>query len=253
MNALRVAIAAILYCLPLLASGEELHFGATGRTPTMIELFTSQGCSSCPPAEARLNAYAEDSQLWHRYIPLAFHVDYWDYLGWKDRFADPGYSARQRAYAASGRLATVYTPAFVVNGREWRSHWPGGKLSGTAVSGLLVTLAADGSMQARPAAPTSQSLILNVALLGMGLESDIDAGENRGRHTRHDFVVLKWSRVAVDATPWRTELPSVRDGAARQFAVAVWLNRPGNPAPLYAAGAFLPAWFLSGKAVADQR
>ncbi len=253
MKALRSAVAAVLFCLPLLAAAEALRFGDPGQTPTVIELFTSQGCSSCPPAEARLNAYVRDSQLWNRYIPLAFHVDYWDYLGWKDRLADPAYSARQRAYAASGRLSTVYTPAFVVNGREWRSHRFGDKPSGAAVSGLSVILAADGGLEVRPAAPAPRSLMLNVALLGMDLESDIDAGENRGRHSRHDFVVLKWSRVAVHATPWRAELPSVPDGAAKQYAVAVWLNRPGDPAPLYAAGAYLPAQFGSGKAVTERR
>ncbi len=251
MKASRIAVSAILWCLPLLAAGEELHFGSIGQTPTMIELFTSQGCSSCPPAEARLNSYADDAQLWHRYIPLAFHVDYWDYLGWKDRFADSDYAARQRAYAASGRLSTVYTPAFVVNGKEWRAHWLGGKPSGTAISGLLVTVAEDGSIQVRAAATAPRSLVLNVALLGMGLESDIDAGENRGRHSRHEFVVLKWARTSVGAAPWRTELPTVRDGVAQRYAVAVWVNRPDDPAPLYAAGAYLPARFLAAMKATD--
>lgn len=78
------------------ALADTLRFESGVRQNVMIELYTSEGCSSCPPAEAYLNAYAVHPQLWTRYLPLAFHVDYWDYLGWRDRYAAAEHGARQR-------------------------------------------------------------------------------------------------------------------------------------------------------------
>ena len=83
----------------------------------VVELFTSQGCSSCPPADARLGKLKDHPGLWKEFVPLAFHVDYWDYIGWKDRFAETRNGSRQRAYRDSGRVRSIYTPGWVVNGR----------------------------------------------------------------------------------------------------------------------------------------
>ncbi|MEL7253339.1 MAG: DUF1223 domain-containing protein [Pseudomonadota bacterium] len=82
--------------------------------PVLVELFTSQGCSSCPPADAFLHDLAERENV----IALAMHVDYWDYIGWKDSFAQPDFTARQRAYARLGNRKMVYTPQMVINGRD---------------------------------------------------------------------------------------------------------------------------------------
>ncbi|WP_390913970.1 DUF1223 domain-containing protein [Pseudosulfitobacter sp. SM2401] len=81
-------------------------------SPVVVELFTSQGCSSCPPADAMLHELAERDDV----IALALHVDYWDYIGWKDEFAKPAYSKRQREYAIIGHRRSVYTPQMVING-----------------------------------------------------------------------------------------------------------------------------------------
>src|SRR5438128_265914 len=86
----------------------------------LLELFTSEGCSSCPPAEAWLARLVNHSRLWHEFVPVAFHVDYWNRLGWKDPFASAEWTKRQQTYAASWKAESVYTPAFVLNGREWR-------------------------------------------------------------------------------------------------------------------------------------
>ncbi len=82
--------------------------------PVVIELFTSQGCSSCPPADALLTEFGRRENV----IAMAFHVDYWDYLGWKDDFASPAFTRRQKAYAHSGHRRTVFTPELVVQGAE---------------------------------------------------------------------------------------------------------------------------------------
>ena len=81
-------------------------------SPVVVELFTSQGCSSCPPADELMHALAERDDV----IALALHVDYWDYIGWKDEFADPRNAERQRAYATTAGRRSIYTPEMIVNG-----------------------------------------------------------------------------------------------------------------------------------------
>ncbi len=87
----------------------------------LIELYTSEGCSSCPPADRWLSTLKEHPALWQRLVPIAFHVDYWDYIGWKDRFSQSEFSARQRQYVKENALPTVYTPGIMSNGKEWRN------------------------------------------------------------------------------------------------------------------------------------
>ncbi len=105
----RTGLAAIL-ALGLLA----LPMRAAAGVPVLVELFTSQGCSACPPADAYLARLAEREDV----IPLSLHVDYWDYLGWRDIFAQRRFTRRQKAYARAAQLKTVYTPQFIIHGRE---------------------------------------------------------------------------------------------------------------------------------------
>ena len=87
---------------------------AAADSPVVVELYTSQGCSSCPPADAFLHDLAKRDDV----IALALHVDYWDYIGWKDSFAKPEYTDRQHAYAHAANATTVYTPQMVINGKD---------------------------------------------------------------------------------------------------------------------------------------
>lgn len=96
----------------ILAAVTTLGSPLAAQSPVVVELFTSQGCSSCPPADAMLHELAKRDDV----IALALHVDYWDYIGWKDEFANPAYSDRQRNYAREGRRRSVYTPQMIVNG-----------------------------------------------------------------------------------------------------------------------------------------
>ncbi len=88
--------------------------GASQDQPVVVELFTSQGCSYCPPADAYLNELAKQPNV----IALAWHVDYWDYIGWKDSFANPTFTERQRAYAHAQKQRMIYTPQLIINGVE---------------------------------------------------------------------------------------------------------------------------------------
>ena len=221
---------------------ERQRFVSGPAQVSMIELFTSEGCSSCPPAEAYLNGLQNEPGLWTKYIPLAFHVDYWNYLGWKDRFSDAAYSARQRQYARERLMLTVYTPAFFVNGEPWRpQRHPDIPLSDTRVGKLTVDVI---GTQYRAvfelAESNSKALQLNVALLGMGLTTNIRAGENAGRQAQHDFVVLSWQRFESDDGRWRGALPApalARDTS--RLALVAWVSKLDNPTPLQAVGGYL--------------
>jgi len=231
----------VLLLLHTATEAETLKFQSGIQQTQMIELYTSEGCSSCPPAEAFLNSYADETELWSRYIPLAFHVDYWDYLGWKDPYADRANSRRQYLYAQLKKVSTVYTPGFIVNGKEWRGwRYQGIKPVVTRqVGNLQVSIEGDILKAAFDSLVKFEGpLYLNYVILGMGLETEIKAGENRGHRSRHDFVVLLHRRIASRGAEWQAALERV-DTAARRQALVVWIEQAGDPAPLQAAGSYL--------------
>jgi hypothetical protein len=211
---------------------------------SLVELFTSEGCSSCPPAEKWLSALKSSQDLWTKIVPVAFHVDYWDRLGWRDRFAKPEFTSRQQRYAAAWGGDSVYTPGFVVNGKEWRG-WFGGNVtptSSTRVGKFRVSLGADGKLSAGyiPETRQSRGLALNVALLGNDLESDVKRGENSGRKLRHEFVVFDLIKIdmANGSNGWTGSvvLP-MRSGNDKPSALAAWITE--NETPIQATGGWL--------------
>jgi hypothetical protein len=105
-----IAGAALALGLTSMAGAESLR----GQPKVVVELFTSQGCAQCPPADALLTSLAERDDV----VALAYHVDYWDYIGWQDTFGDANYSDRQRGYAKSWGSSSVFTPQMVINGEE---------------------------------------------------------------------------------------------------------------------------------------
>jgi hypothetical protein len=210
---------------------------------TLIELFTSEGCSSCPPAEKWLSALKSNQDLWKKIIPVAFHVDYWDRLGWRDRFAKPEFTSRQQRYAAAWGGDSVYTPGFVVNGKEWRS-WFGGNAVPTTSSkiGMLrVSLGDGGKLSASfiPERTQPRTLALNVALLGNDLESDVKRGENRGRKLRHDFVVLDLIKIDMISASngWTGSVVLPMRSGDKPNALAAWITENGTP--IQATGGWL--------------
>ena len=102
-----------LVLLTVFTSSFAQVFESSEKPTALVELYTSEGCSSCPPADRWLSSLKDDEGLWKEFVPLAFHVDYWDYIGWEDRFADKQYSQRQRRYAHEFSEPTVYTPVYV--------------------------------------------------------------------------------------------------------------------------------------------
>jgi len=225
------------------AAGQAFTSG--DRAVPLVELYTSEGCSSCPPAERWLSRLADEPGLWERFVPVAFHVDYWNYLGWNDRFANRAHSERQRRYIEQGAARVVYTPGVFRAGSEWLGWRSGQRLAAAAKPvGRLTVEVENGRTIIRyvPAAPTSAPLDVSIALLGMGLETEVLAGENRGRRLAHDFVVLDHRVVQLDRerAEYRAESELETPAEpAKAYALAVWVNARGAQQPLQATGGLL--------------
>jgi hypothetical protein len=222
----------------------DVVFESGPKKVQLLELFTSEGCSSCPPAEASLGRLVNDPRLWHEFVPVAFHVDYWDRLGWKDPFASAEWTKRQRLYAANWNAESVYTPAFVLNGREWRdARVP--VISDRGPGALSATVRSDSSVLVNfePAKGDARDLDLYLARLGFGISSNVRAGENTGRSLRHDFVVLSLDHQKLVSGPQEFHLPSSAPEIANRpnrTALAAWITSAGDIRPLQATGGWLP-------------
>jgi hypothetical protein len=222
------------------ATDETLTFDSGTQRVQMVELYTSQGCSSCPPADAWVNKLLKDPRLWKSIVPLAFHVDYWDYLGWRDEYASPVYSERQRRYRQQGGVRSVYTPGFLIDGQEWRGWFSRDPLPVEAKPAVALKASLDQQgLKASYAAPQPDQ-VLNIAILGFGIDTPIQGGENEGRSLRHDFVVLAYEQHPAADGMWEASLPPVRARGARRFALALWVSQPGSQKPLQATGGWLP-------------
>ena len=234
--------AAALFCTPLHA----LEFTSGAQQTQLIELYTSEGCSSCPPADRWLSQFKTSTQLWQDFVPVAYHVDYWDYIGWKDRFASPSYSNRQRKYARENSLRTVYTPGFVYNGKEWRNWFVRRLLDfpDARETGILKLNVQDQnvSVDFDPISKSQQPSRVHVALLGFDVKTQVDAGENHGRTLTHDFVVLGLDNATMNRNgelfSATLDLPKAKVKSNR-YAVAAWVSSANAQAPLQSVGGWL--------------
>tara|TARA_R110002051_G_scaffold14460_6_gene46846 strand:- start:11519 stop:12217 length:699 start_codon:yes stop_codon:yes gene_type:complete len=169
----------------------------------VVELYTSQGCSSCPPADALLDELAKRNEV----IALALHVDYWDYLGWKDTFSSAEFSARQNGYARAANSRTVYTPQMIIGGVD---HVVGSKtmevmdrvaqrrdaenLVGLKVVRNLETL----EIEAEPRRAGLGNMVVQVVRYEPIETVDIKRGENAGKSVRYVNIVTAWDLIG----PW---------------------------------------------------
>jgi hypothetical protein len=177
------------------ASQCEARTGAV--PPAVVELYTSEGCSSCPPADRWLSSLKGRPGV----VALAFHVNYWDYLGWPDRFATAATTERQHRLQRPSGARYVYTPQLTLNGRDW-PHWPGElpPLSAATAPSLQLQrkeLQFTATVAAAPTASQRQ-LAGYWAVLEDGHRSAVRAGENAGATLAHDHVVRLYQPVA----PW---------------------------------------------------
>jgi peptide-methionine (R)-S-oxide reductase len=267
-NVKHAAVAAALACMAATAAlaqttpkptPAQTIAGGPARA-SLLELYTSEGCASCPPAEAWFSKLTTDGRLWKDVVPVAFHVDYWDYLGWVDVFARPQFSERQRDYAAAWKSDRVYTPGFVWNGSEWRGWFDGKPLpSSRADMGTLTLDVFPGTAAIRFAFVAGSRMIMHgrpeayVAVLAGGLSRDVKSGENKGKNLLHDFVVMDLQRVSLqeDGEAWTGtgSWRAAKSDTPARYAVAVWVVPEGSREPLQAAG----AWLTPGAVAALRR
>ena len=195
--------AAALAVAPAAGASPACKAESGRQTAPLVELYTSEGCDSCPPADRWLSAKFAPGGANAGAIALAFHVDYWDRLGWKDRFAAPAWTKRQYDSARAARSDLVYTPQVLVQGREL-SNWHAEKASAAAIAAAgrtparaeiaLEVTPQPGAVAVRatarvPSAADRKGAMLFVALTDDGLISDVKAGENKGKRLVHDHVV----------------------------------------------------------------
>jgi hypothetical protein len=175
---------------------------------TVVELYTSEGCNSCPPADAWLRSLTPGKGV----IALAFHVDYWDRLGWVDRFASPRFTERQYQLQKVSGARFVYTPQVLANGRDWR-EWPAlpAPAAGPATVSVELQRAGDGvtaQVWSRPGRDAPAMLAGYWAVVEDGLLSQVKAGENVGVTLRHDHVVRRYE--PLPAWPASTQPKALR-------------------------------------------
>lgn len=200
-----------------------------GPTPVIVELFTSQGCSSCPPADALIHDIANDPALRGRVIPLAFHVDYWDSLGWRDPFSSAEWSQRQTRYARTMHLSSAYTPQAVVNGSRELVGSNRSALSAALETASSAKPAGDVALTVRrdgnsliaaihATVPANDDLILVV--VEDNVITKIQHGENAGRTLTNDAIVRRLIRV----TPGQTTVTVPIDATWRNLSAAAFVQ-----------------------------
>lgn len=225
----RWLLSAMLACSTQTALAETCRADSGLNINPLLELYTSEGCSSCPPADQWLSQL---KQTMHNVNALAFHVDYWDGLGWKDAYAQTQFSEKQRQQARRTGNAVVYTPQFTLNGQDFRA-WGDARL--TRASQALAKTPSQVQIQVLQTAATAQqfALLTNIqplkkgppaqlylAVYEHGLSSQVKAGENSGRTLHHDFVVRQWLGPFV----WQTDQPWQH----RQLLDMHWLKQPAG-------------------------
>ena len=206
---LRLLILPLVASLALPAQGwaSECVARSSSATAALVELYTSEGCSSCPPADRWLSKLGRSGLRQGVVVPLALHVDYWDYIGWRDPFARHRFSLRQRELAALRRAGFVYTPQVLLQGRDFRA-WGSAEFNDRVarINGqpaqadirlVIVSVGKDSlavEVRAELRAPKqAPSAALYLASYASGLVSRVQAGENEGRTLTHDFVATGWS------------------------------------------------------------
>ncbi|MEM9727330.1 MAG: DUF1223 domain-containing protein [Myxococcota bacterium] len=242
MRSLPLLFLGALLVLPSLLTPSD----AAANDAVLVELFTSQGCSSCPPADRVLSDLGHDRGN-VEIIPLSFHVDYWNYIGWKDAFSSSKWSNRQREYAAALPGNRTYTPQLVVQGRldcvgsnercirdavSRAASLPRAasvEIEDAREVGGSVYVDADVQLE-----PGQSAVVANVVVYESGLSTDVRRGENRGRELRNDFVVRRLEQVGTiasgDTTRRRvtTKIPVQKDWKEDKLGVVVFLQDPAT-------------------------
>lgn len=194
-----IFVATLLLLLATPAQAATCSAESTKSRVALLELYTSEGCDSCPPADQWFSTLPQRGYTPQRVLALAFHVDYWNDLGWKDAYAQAQFSARQRDAGHRNRARVVYTPQLLLDGADYRRTVSGDDLgrriaaAKTQVPGAQISMTIDvGDMRSRLQARIStvaETAQAYAAIYENNLVTEVAAGENRGKRLHHDFVV----------------------------------------------------------------
>jgi len=205
----------------------------------VLELYTSEGCSSCPRADRWMSQLVAATPGELDVLALGFHVDYWNYLGWNDRFSSPAYTKRQRELGANNRQRTIYTPEFFVNGREARGT--GNVIDmieqvNRQAAPLALRMEVDrddGELVVTLQAPAERNQISaqvhhRYLIYENNLSTDVKRGENSGETLHHQQVVRYMSRALKLQPDNRHRIPIDPEWRAENIGVAVLVTSPGD-------------------------
>jgi hypothetical protein len=232
MKTALLSLAAVISTSAMAQPAASCSVNSATTPPAVVELYTSEGCSSCPPADKWASTLKGRSDV----IALAFHVNYWDKLGWPDRFANAATTERQYLLQRAGGASHVYTPQVVLNGRDLRS-WSGASLQRLPASAISVALAREGNtVRATGGAAASQRLAGFWAVLEDGHSSRVKSGENAGETLAHDHVVTMYRPLAewsagTAGQSFTLDLPATTSKSRR---VAFIVTDPSGAKPLQA-------------------
>ena len=219
-----------------LAAAGMAQAQSTSRSAVVVELFTSQGCASCPPADDFFAELVQDPDV----IPLALHVDYWDYIGWADKFADPKFTDRQKAYARMAGSRMIYTPQLIVGGLDQVEGNQPAEVEALirrhldAAQGVTLALERQGDeIVIRAAAPGTFPEPVRVQLVRFRPEETvtIERGENAGRTVTYRNIVTSWQALG----DWTGEAPLDLLAPAPGEDPAVVILQKSGPAAILAA------------------
>lgn len=208
----------------------------TSEPVVVVEMFTSQGCSSCPPADEFFSMLVDDPRV----IPLALHVDYWDYIGWADVFAKPQYTDRQKAYARAVGSRTIYTPQMIVDGQDRvEGHQPDQVesliqrhlASASGVSLQVDRVGRELHIRADSAEPLRGALRVQLVRYRPSETVEIERGENAGRTVTYHNIVTSWQPLGE----WSGQEPLTMEADAPGTDPAVVILQSAGPAEIIAA------------------
>ncbi|MFT5657113.1 MAG: hypothetical protein ACI9KN_000385 [Gammaproteobacteria bacterium] len=233
----RLLLITCLTTLPAFAA-EKLTVESGTERATVVELYTSEGCSSCPPADKWFEALTETRKQDVKLLALAFHVDYWDYIGWKDRFADPKYTNRQRQLGVNNRQQSIYTPEFFVDGKEargTRNVLSQIKNSRNKQSPLNLRLSVSKNrhslmveLQSTMTGTTTGPLQHRYFVYENNLSSDVKRGENAGKLLNHQQVVRYMSAPFESVGNDSHSIKINPDWRLDNIGIAALVTTPGN-------------------------
>jgi hypothetical protein len=230
-----LTVGVLLATVPGLSAAQMMSCKATSppQTQALVEVFTSEGCSSCPPADRWLSALVQVPSQKLMAVGLSLHVDYWDYIGWKDPFAKAAYTQRQYGYARQRGVTGVYTPQVVLGGRDF-PKWDSSSTFLQAVKQIndkparaQIDLDAKagklgGDVQVNFNASAEQAAQLHLVLFENAIKTKVNAGENRGELLGHDRVAREFLRL--DSKSGQTSVPLSKGQRVEFSGLAAFLQ-----------------------------